>query len=472
MIGDAPAPQVGQRVLHSCEFGGRVGVARGDITPPAGIYFRLWGSAKHDQPSGVHRPMVATCAAFADAEGGDALVLLTLDHSWWRSTADERGVRSAVVKATGLDEDRLILQPSHTHSAPLMALDLADKPGGHLIADFRRHVTETCIRLVAEARAALAPATLTWTVGRCGLAFNRNFPSPETGQILCGLNPEPTADDTLLVGRAADASGRVLFTLVNYACHPISLGGGNTQVSPDYVGALRETVERDTGGAPCLFLHGASGDMAPRRSYESDVGIADQNGREIGYAALAGLTSMLRPGMALAYAGVEQSGTPLAIWRERPVQPNPAIGARRVTVRLDVTEMPSREELARQIAACTDRTLLERLNRAMLRREAVGNDREMDISFLVWRLGDAFVVALPMEMHTDFQIRLRERFPEARIAVLNIANGSLGYLPPPEEYVLGTYQATIALHKSGSAERVLGAAGDAIRQMIGATPTR
>ncbi|NDH64566.1 MAG: hypothetical protein EBY18_23635, partial [Alphaproteobacteria bacterium] len=252
MIGDAPAPRARQHVIPSYEFGGRVGVARADITPPAGIYFRLWGSAKHDQPSGVHRPMLATCAAFADAEGGDALFLLTLDHSWWRSKEDERGMREAVLAATGLDQDRLILQPTHTHSAPLMGLDLADKPGGHLLAGYRSHVTQACIRLVAEAKAALTPATLTWTTGRCQLAFNRNFPDPENGQSLCGLNPSAAADDTLLIGRAAEASGRVLFTLVNYACHPISLGGGNTQISPDYVGALRETVERDTGGAPCL----------------------------------------------------------------------------------------------------------------------------------------------------------------------------------------------------------------------------
>ena len=469
MAGDAPSSRTAAHVIPSCEFGGRVGVARGDITPPAGIYFRLWGSARHDVPSGVHRPMVMTCAVFADAEGRNPLVLVTLDLSWWRSKEDEAGIRLAVLKATGLAEDRLIIQPSHSHSAPMISLDLADKPGGHLVAGFRQHVTETCIRLVGEARAALVPATLTWTTGRCQLAFNRNFPSPEDGRSLCGLNPYTKADDALLIGRAADASGRVLFTLVNYACHPISLGGGNTKVSPDYIGALRETVEKETGGAPCVFLHGASGDMAPRRAYESDPAIADKNGRELGFAALAGLTSMLTPGMALVFAGAEQSATPLAIWREQPQVTNGAIAVRRVTVRLEVADMPSRDELTQQIAACTDRTQAERLNRAMLRRQAVGDDREMDVSFLIWQLGDAFVVALPGEMHTDFQIRLRQGFPDTQIAVLNIANGSLGYLPPAEEFPMRTYQTAIALHKPGSDNRVLEAASRTIGEMVAAT---
>lgn len=468
-MGDAPDIRNRTHVIRSCEFGGRAGVARGDITPPDGIYFRLWGSARHDQPSGVHRPMLATAAAFADAKGETQLVLLTLDHSWWRSKEDEWGLRSAVLDASGLPEDRLIIQPSHSHSAPMVDPDLADKPGGHLVAGHRKRLIETLIRVVAEARASMVPATLTWTGARCGLAYNRNLPSPTENRSLCGLNPFIAADDTVVIGRAADAAGRVLFTLVNYACHPISLGGGNTKVSPDYIGALRETVEKETGGAPCVFLHGASGDMAPRRAYESDPAIADKNGRELGFAALSGLTSMLNPGMDLVFQGAEESATPLAIWRETPAKANGAIGTRRLTVRLEVADMPTREELDHLIASSTDRAMLERLNRAKLRRLAVGDDREMDVSFWIWQLGDAFVVAMPGEMHTEFQVRLRDRFPGAQIAVMNIANGSLGYLPPAEEFDMRTYQAQIALHKSGSNDRVLDAAAAAIKQMIEAT---
>ena len=38
----------------------QVGVARGDITPPVGIYHRMWGAAVHDKATGVHRPLLAT----------------------------------------------------------------------------------------------------------------------------------------------------------------------------------------------------------------------------------------------------------------------------------------------------------------------------------------------------------------------------------------------------------------------------
>ena len=106
--------------------------------------------------------------------------------------------------------------------------------------------------------------------------------------------------------------------MVNYACHPVSLGGGNRLLSPDYIGAMREVVERDTGGAMCVFMHGASGDLTPRRSYEAKAEVADQNGRELGYAALSVLSGMFPPGQELQYKGVEESGTPLGIWRLTP----------------------------------------------------------------------------------------------------------------------------------------------------------
>ena len=38
----------------------RVGFARADITPPVGIYHRMWGAALHDRATGVHRPLMAT----------------------------------------------------------------------------------------------------------------------------------------------------------------------------------------------------------------------------------------------------------------------------------------------------------------------------------------------------------------------------------------------------------------------------
>jgi hypothetical protein len=452
--------------LRHSEFAGRIGVARESITPPQGIYARLWGSAKHDIPRGVHKPLLATCLFITDQNGASPLALLALDLSWWRSSSDERELRTAVLESAGLQEQDVILHVSHTHAAPSTSIQLADRPGGHLIASYREQIKATCIRLVAAARAAAIPATLSWASGSCRLAFNRDLVSPEDGAVVVGLNPAQKADDTLLVGRVADVAGKIRATLVNYACHPTSLGGANQLISPDYVGAMRETVEAATAGAPCVFLHGASGDLTPRRSFAADPAVADQNGLELGHAALATLASMFPAGVSLAYAGIEESGAKLAVWREQYCAGNPTLVARRGTVRLELLEMPTREELQRAIAASTEEYMRERLRRKLGLRETVGDGSAADFPYLIWQLGDAFIVALPAEAHSPFQMALRQRFPHNHIAVLNIANGYLSYIPPRADYARSTYQSKVALYKPGAAEEILGSVTQTIEQLL------
>lgn len=450
--------------LGQPEFHGRIGVARKDMTPPAGIYARMWGSATHDIADGVHRPLLASCLLFQDLQGSTELILITLDAMvFWQEEAVK--LRQEVLSKLSLRPEQLIVHPSHSHSTPMLARRHADRPGGQFIAPYLDSLPGLCVELIQEARTAAREGVLGWAYGKCSMAFNRDAIDPATQRDICGLNVNVKADDTVLVGRATDMQGKVIATLVNYAAHPVSLGGGNRLFSPDYIGAMREIVERNAGGV-CLFLHGASGDMTPRRSYESDVEAADQNGRELGYAAMAALSSMFPPAQRLEYQGIEESGTALGLWKLRPRSAvSPKLSAEWVKTRLPLRDVPLRADIERDIAACTDRTQLERLERLLARRDLVGDDVEGEFYFTVWRLGEGFIVSTPGEPYAKFQMDLRAKFPDAGIAVLNATDGCLNYLPIPAAYQRDVYQVRVALYEVGSLETVTQLAARAIERM-------
>jgi hypothetical protein len=436
------------------EFRGRIGFAQTAITPPVGIYARLWGSATHDTAEGVHRPMLATCVALQSEVTGVELVLVTLDAvALWQEEADR--IRAAVLARFGLTPPQVMLHPSHTHSSPMLARRHADRPGGPLIAPYLDSLPATCCELIAAARAASFPGILGWAYGTCGLAYNRDAVDPPSGRGVCGLNTQRPADDTLLVGRVSDASGRTRGVLVNYACHPVSLGGANRLLSPDYIGPMRAVIEHETE-APCVFLHGASGDLTPRRSYEATIDAAEQNGRELGFAALATLSGMLPPGRRLNYLGIEESGTALGIWRSGDkTDVSSVLEAETLEVRLALKEYPPRETIVARMQACTERFELERLERMLAIRDRLGSKTEGIFPVTVWRAGDAFLVATSGEPYSRFQVALRERFPAAAIAVLNLTNGATNYLPEASAYQFDVYPVRVTEYAAGCLESVI-----------------
>ncbi len=450
-------------------FAGHIGVARRDITPPIGIYNRNWGAAAGEVATGIHRPLTLTALALMrDTSDAQPLVLLSLDLGWWRTREDEWGVRSAILDALGVAESQVLLHLTHTHAGPSICREDADRPGGHLVGPYLDHVKAMCVEAAREALQRAAPAALEWAYGKCALAHNRDLPDPDANRIVCGFNPDAPADDTLLVGRVTSTGGGPIATLVNYAMHPVTLAWQNALISPDFVGAMREVVEAHTHGAPCLFLQGASGELAPMEEYTGDATIADKNGRGLGFAALSVLEGMLPPGQQLRYTGVVESGAPLATWtRERATLSN-HLGARALAVEISLKpDLPSLAEIEAQLATANEPFMTERLRRRHRLRRAMGDGDRTTALIWLWRVGDALLIATPNEAYSHLQIELRRHFPGRAIAVLNITNGGYAYLPPREMYGRDQYQVWQTPYAAGCLERTIAACASAVSEMIG-----
>ncbi len=468
----------------------QAGVARGDITPPVGIYHRMWGAAVHDKATGVHRPLLATLLWLQPTSGdaSQAQLIVAVDHCII-DAADMTRIRDAVSAVTGLTPGQVQISLSHTHGSGWMSRSRAHFPGGDLIGTYLDAVETKIAQLAVQAKQAIQPATIVYGQGRCNLAAHRDYWDADQRQFVCGFNPEGFADDTVQVARIANSAGTCLATIVNYACHPTTLAWDNTAISPDYVGAMREVVEQATG-APCLFLQGASGDLGPREGFVGDWAIADRNGRQLGYAVLSALETLPPPGTRFVYAGPVVSGTTIGTWKHVPLDADALKRQEAWQVRSWNVDLPYRHDLpsleetkaahlqwqqeeekaraAGDLQKARDcRALVEQMNRQIGRLKFLPAGKVFPFGVNLWQLGDALWVVLPGELYQTFQITLRQRFPKHPIMVATLTGDwQPGYLPAAATFGYGIYQETIAAVGPGALEMLLEAMAREIAQVI------
>ncbi len=449
-------------------FQGWFGISRHDITPPVGVYARNWGAAKHDVATSIHRPLTLTALSISsDANNGNPCVLVDADLGWWKTPETFRNFQARLLDELSLSSAQLLFALSHTHAGPpLMEVD-PSLPGSEPLQHWMEELYQTAVTAIRQASADRFPGTLDWQVGQCNLASVRDLPDPDVSRqrVICGYNPQLKPDNTLLLGRLTDESSRVRATLVNYACHPTTLAWDNTAISPDYIGAMRETMQSATQ-APAMFLLGMCGDLAPRYQYVGDTEVADRHGKQLGHAALAAYYDAEPPHSRLVFEGTVESGAPLAVWKHADNQPSQVLRAHVASVELKIKDWPSAEELERERQACTDRALEERLRRKRDIRRGLGDRATFLLPIYVWRLGDAVLVGSCCEPYSQLQIELRRRFPEHTLLCVNLINGSIGYLPPSEAYDTEVYPVWQTPFDRGSLETVLEAMTEAIRHVL------
>jgi hypothetical protein len=445
----------------------------------------MWGAATHEQSIGVHRPLQAYAAVFresgavavGDAGSNSEQVLIAIDHCLLFAREMEE-LLGRIESGSSVPRERLLVVFSHTHSAGLMSHDREQLPGGEMISPYLEELGKRLAEIVREARQAVRPVSIVYGTARCTLAANRDLRDESTGGYVCGFNPDGSADDTVLVARATDDAGQPVASFVNYACHPTTLAWENRLISPDFPGAMRDIVEQETYN-PCFFLQGASGDLGPREGFAKDPALADRNGRQLGYAALSAFAALPPPGTQYDYVGPVVSGATIGVWKHRPLPAERATAKKRWQLARWNVALPYRPELptndklraARErfeialknaeqthddAAARDARAMIERMDRQLSRLEVLPAGPDIPLPVWLWRIGDAFWVAVEAEHYQLLQRSLREKFVGVPIVVMTLANGSRpSYLPTADKYNTGVYPETIAVLARGSLERLI-----------------
>src|SRR3972149_2078369 len=162
-------------VVRAEESEWRIGLASAQITPEEPI--PMAGYASRNKPSeGVLADLYAKAMAFEDAEGGRA-VLLTADVISYNGPVADSICRR-ITEKTGLERRQILLNPSHTHTGPVIGIPRAtgySLEGGDLqrVHEYAEKLTGQLVELAAAALAEMKPSRLSWGVGVTNLVMNR-----------------------------------------------------------------------------------------------------------------------------------------------------------------------------------------------------------------------------------------------------------------------------------------------------------
>lgn len=228
-----------------------VGAAKTSITPRSltGVYLGGYGIGPAHPAKGVLRPIYARSLAIRDARGHQAVITsLDLQGHFLAYTQGPYGfadMAATLHRQLGIPADAMLFQTTHTHNGP-------DDLGiwGGVPTSYLRYVTRQTERAVRLAVHREQPAALRWaTIALPDFTSTFSRTGDSDDPATDGDKQKFPVDPTLRVLQARSPSGRVISTLVDFACHA-TVYGPLDKVSPDWPGATATYLESDERGMP------------------------------------------------------------------------------------------------------------------------------------------------------------------------------------------------------------------------------
>lgn len=438
------------------------GVGRTDITPPVGIAHANWGAQVHERAAGVDLPLWATALALRNGDATAVIVDIDIGYLWNEIATR---TREAIADLTGVPIDHIRLSYTHTHSGPTTTSGRSGwtTAGREMVAAYSDSLPHRIAGAAWEAVQNLQPARIGAGIGRSTIAVNRRFQRPEDGAVIVGRNWEGPVDHDVPVLRIESTGGEPIAAVVNYACHPITVGPDNELITPDYPGEVKRVVEQATG-ATCLFLQGAAGDVGPVRGVARRG--ADEYkrlGRILGLEASRVWWEIEPRPRHDRYEGTLESGAPLAIYEDeftgerdttirvgtrtmqlpyRQVPPPDEMEAefqRNLAELNDLRERGGDEEAIRLVTMKCKRTSM----RAQLARDVQGKThRPVELQAIT--IGDEIaLIAMPGEPFVGIGLAVRQNSPFANTLFSGYSNVGWSYIPTAPDYPLGGYEVEV-----------------------------
>jgi len=386
----------------------------------------------------VHTPLFAKAIVLDD--GATRLAIVVVDTcAMPRSLLDE--VKSLASKATGIHAENMLISATHTHSAPAVIGGLGTDPDPHYPPLLKTRL----VKAIEQAAKNVEPARVGAAVGNAAAytAVRRWIRRPDRVKddpfgnptVRANMHPgyqSPDAtgpagptDPDLSVISFQSKDGRPIALLANFSMHYY----GAPAISADYFGLfsdrMKEQIAPDAAAPDqppfvAIMSHGPSGDVwlrdylkpAPK---EAPHDISSYTDALVNIAYGAYETIQYRDDATLAMA---QTDLPLKFRLPDKQRLEWARGI------VDAMEDGSPKNTAEVYA-----------------REAIFLHEQQGTSLILQalRIGEIGITAIPNEVYALTSLKLKAYSPLETTVNIELANGSEGYIPPPEQHPLGGY---------------------------------
>jgi len=392
----------------------KVGVASVKITPDEPV--QMSGYASRTKPfEKVNDDLFAKALAFADAQGNRG-VIVTSDLIGFRAAIAEPLCERIAAKS-GLKRGQILLNSTHTHSAPTLSLDENARENfpaedARRTAAYTRRLQDQIVDLVAAALANLEPARLSWGTGVAGFVMNRREFTPRG--VILGVNARGLVDRSVPVLRVDGADGKLRAVLFGCACHNTTLTDKNMLLSGDYGGYAQRQVEELHPSVPALMMLGCAGDANPHP--RGTVEIARDHGTSLGREVSRVLGSKLQPVRG-----------PLQTLMQKVDLPLQAAPARDELEKLAKSGPGEKRGVYKGLLALVDKG------------EKAPTHYAAPVA--LWQFGDDLtMVGLPGEVVVDYVTFLEKALGPLNLWVAAYCNDVFGYLPSARVLEEGGYE--------------------------------
>jgi hypothetical protein len=413
----------------------RAGAAAVDVAPRK-FPVVVNGGFLQAQAMRVNDPIQAKCLVLDD--GTTRLAIVVVDSCMMPRELLDRAKALAREK-TGIPTDRMLISATHTHSAPSVMGALGTPPDADYVEILPARIAES----IERAHRNLEPARVGWgavddyehTHCRRWIRRPDKLIEDPFGQKTVRANMHPgyqnpdaiapsgPVDPGLTVLSVQSRAGRPIAVLANYSMHYY----GASPISADYYGRFATALARRIGAVDnareppfvSIMSQGTSGDQMwmDYGQPKKDPGLDAYADAVAAYAerAYRGITTY-QGTVSLAMAE-----TTLVLGRRVPDEKRLA-WAKSIVAQMKGRDLP--------------RSLPE-----VYAREAIylHDEPRRELKLQAIRIGGLGITAIPNEVYAITGLKLKGQSPFATTMNIELANGSEGYIPTPEQHALGGY---------------------------------